>query len=166
MMESSYFVLLALSLFCVFSLLPMFDASYLILDNLSDELSDEPLSSLFDSWAANHSKSYGAEERVHRMSAFRANLEYINAHNSQQPAPTFTLGLNRFADLTNEEYRVRYVGSLLDRDYRSKGRASRRITEFRYKDVDAPASVDWRQLGAVTSVKNQGDCGGVTSHPI
>lgn len=134
--------------------------SYSILDySREDLLSDERLGALFDAWAARHARSYGAEERARRLSVFRDNLAYIEEHNSRVPAPEFSLGLNRFADLTNEEYRARYVGSRLDREARMQRRLEK-PTEFRYKDVQAPDSIDWREKGAVTAVKDQGSCGG------
>lgn len=60
------------------------------------------------------------------------------------------LGLNHFADLTREEYR-HYLG------YRADLAAEKPLqtAPFRYESSKPPVSIDWREKGAVTSVKNQ-----------
>ncbi|BBN19709.1 cysteine proteinase RD21 [Marchantia polymorpha subsp. ruderalis] len=123
-----------------------------------DLLSDERLGSLFSAWASKHQKSYNGEsERSHRMQVFKDNLQYIDAHNRKESS--FALGLNRFADLTNEEYRSAYLGVKLDREKRAL-RRQQNPTNFRYANVkDLPASIDWREKGAVAKVKDQGSCG-------
>ncbi|BBH00981.1 Cysteine proteinases superfamily protein, partial [Prunus dulcis] len=65
------------------------------------------------------------------------NKDSFNKHMGQN----LTLSLNEFADLTNEEFREI-------------------PTSFGYGNVtDAPPSVDWREKGAVTPIKDQGKCG-------
>ncbi|KAL9248639.1 Cysteine protease XCP1-like protein [Drosera capensis] len=40
-----------------------------------------------------------------------------------------------------------------------KPASSMKSTSFKYENLtDAPASIDWRTLGAVTPIKNQGQC--------
>ncbi|XP_021813545.1 senescence-specific cysteine protease SAG39-like [Prunus avium] len=64
----------------------------------------------------------------------------------------FTLRLNEFADLTNEEFREIRNGYMK--------RSSKLIMSNSTKrsSTDVPPSVDWREKGAVTPIKDQGKC--------
>jgi len=118
------------------------------------DLVDEPLlAGQFAAWAQKHGRVYAAaEERAHRFLVWKDNLAYIQRHSEKNLS--YWLGLTKFADLTNEEFRRQYTGTRIDRSRRSK-----RKTGFMYVDSDAPEAVDWRKKGAVTSVKDQGSCG-------
>ncbi|KAL3677323.1 hypothetical protein R1sor_027271 [Riccia sorocarpa] len=125
-----------------------------------DLLSDERLGSLFSAWERKHGKNYQSEEeRSLRIKVFRDNLEYIDAHNRKETS--YSLGLNRFADLTNEEYRKTYLGTRLDREKRALRRQQNpRRSRYESLDVkDLPKSIDWREKGAVAPVKDQASCG-------
>ena len=57
------------------------------------------------------------------------------------------MALNKFADMTNEEFRKIYMGI--------KNEQSNRTKEYVLLDEqDIPESLDWREKGAVTSIKN------------
>jgi C1A family cysteine protease len=63
---------------------------------------------------------------------------------------TYTVGENKFSDWTPEEFK-----RLLGFRPSQSNDASEIITEA----VGIPASVDWRNTGAVVNVKDQGSCG-------
>ncbi|XP_010927504.1 oryzain alpha chain [Elaeis guineensis] len=126
------------------------------------ERSEEEVRRLYQAWKARYSRSNNAlDEDERRFEIFRDNLRFIDQHNAAADAGvySFRLGLNRFADLTNEEYRSTYLGvrTAASRRRRSSSAGSDRY-RFRSSD-DLPDSIDWREKGAVADVKDQGSCG-------
>ncbi|WOH04757.1 hypothetical protein DCAR_0624169 [Daucus carota subsp. sativus] len=115
----------------------------------------DELLSIYESWLVKHHKNYnalGAKEK--RFEIFKDNLRFIDEHN-KGVNQSFKLGLNKFADLSNEEYKSMFLGGRMVRD--RKGFESDR---FKYGVGDElPQSVDWREKGAVAPVKDQGQCG-------
>jgi len=102
-----------------------------------------------------HGKSYATtEEEIARFNIFIENQRLVDDHNEGFKAGihTFELGINQFADMTNQEFRTLMNG------YRRNGQKSASVAVHQSSN-DLPASVDWRTKGYVTGVKNQGQCG-------
>ena len=87
-----------------------------------------------------------------RFSVFKKNFIEILLHNADH-TQNFTMGVNQFTDLTPEEFKSQYIGGLKT-EVGSYGCKS-----FSSSDSDVPSSIDWISKGAVTSVKDQGQCG-------
>ncbi|KAK6115782.1 hypothetical protein DH2020_008051 [Rehmannia glutinosa] len=120
------------------------------------------ISDLFDSWCKEYGKTYTSEqEREHRLKVFEKNYEYVNQQNIRANS-SYTLSLNAFADLTNHEFKAKYLGlspSASDLLIRlNNGPAAIDGPNF-VQESDIPSSLDWRNKGAVTGVKDQGSCG-------
>jgi len=106
----------------------------------------------FSEWVHKHQKAYPSAEFQHRFQVFSDNLAYVHKWNKENNG--VTLEMNKFADLTSEEFRKNYLG--LNFDYEEYEKKPKTLVEL------APAandSVDWRTSGAVTPVKDQGQCG-------
>jgi hypothetical protein len=130
--------------------------------------------SVFTDWLARNPRPYADQNTINpaeimrRFSIFRDNLHYVRAHNEGERSP-FKLGLNKFADLTNEEFKSMYlVGGLLQKSLnRSRNgsddnRDSRNGDQLPFElpiDKVLPKSVDWRKKGAVAPPRDQGACG-------
>lgn len=98
-------------------------------------------------WKQSQNKAYGTNsEETHRLSVFHQNYLKIEQKN-QQADLTFTSALNKFSDLTVEEFSSAYLGTK-----HSPSQNGVKLPKTSEK------SVDWRGT-AVTSVKNQGQCG-------
>jgi C1A family cysteine protease len=106
----------------------------------------------FQSFLERFEKSYETtEELVHRFGVFVANHEKISEHNLG--GHSFTMAINEFADLTWEEFKADRLGLIPRPSYDTKEQVnlSGLVTE--------PNAIDWSVNGAVTGVKNQGQCG-------
>lgn len=103
----------------------------------------------FAAWMKEHNKEYAAEDVAKRFEIFHANMVRINEHNKGDHS--WTQGVNEFADLTTDEFNARYLGYQGSRtEYNGPVSAAKPL---------AGDAVDWVTKGAVTPVKNQGQCG-------
>ncbi|KAL9668689.1 hypothetical protein QQ045_006227 [Rhodiola kirilowii] len=94
-------------------------------------------------------------EKERRFEIFKDNVEYVNAHNKKE-GRNYDLAVNKFADLTYEEFEAKYTG------YGPRPLADDKSDESDQKlelVVEVPDSIDWRKKGAVGPVKKQGFCG-------
>jgi len=103
----------------------------------------------FSKFVKVHSKKYAVEEFFNRYEIFKSNLDLIEQHNAQ-PGVTSTMGVNQFTDMTSAEFKAKMNGY--------KPSRSGKVAPIESISA-APASLDWRDKGAVTAVKDQGQCG-------
>ncbi|KAG9453764.1 hypothetical protein H6P81_006668 [Aristolochia fimbriata] len=114
----------------------------------------ERMKEMHGQWAARLGRVYkSAAEKERRFQIFKANVEYIEAFNGAGNK-SYKLGVNQFTDLTNEEFKAYYSTGLIKPSHQP------RTTSFKYQNfTQVPSTMDWRKQGAVTSIKNQGQCG-------
>ena len=119
-------------------------------DPLKDALqSSDKLLQLFSQFEVEHGRHYPPTEAKLRLRLFRKSVRDVVDTNEQELG--WQAGINFFSDLTEEEGR-QYLGLNMSVPH-SEGR------ELPLSSVPAAESLDWRQLGGVTPVKNKGSCG-------
>jgi len=110
-----------------------------------------------------YSKKYNdlLEDRF-RQKIFLENKLEIARHNQmyERGEVAFKLGLNKYADLLHQEF----VSAMNGYGYNHSSSVMRRLNTRKAVTFIKPAvrvadSVDWREKGAVTPVKDQGSCG-------
>jgi cathepsin L len=119
-----------------------------------------------EQWGAfkiKHGKQYDNEtEERFRMKIFMENSHKVAKHNKlyEQGLVTYKLGLNKYSDLLHHEFvsilngfNKTKTGFLRGSDLEDS------VTFIHPAHVTLPDSVDWRDHGAVTPVKDQGHCG-------
>jgi len=109
-------------------------------------------------WKNTHGKVYEQHEESHRRSVWEENKRFVLKHNYQYDigVHTYKVGMNKFADLTNEEFRAIYVSngmkSMEPQPFCKEANTTQNI-------LFVADEVDWRTQGYVTPVKNQEQCG-------
>ncbi|XP_036449126.1 cathepsin L1-like [Colossoma macropomum] len=114
----------------------------------------------FNAWKQQFGKSYGSvEEEAQRKMIWLDNRKLILEHNmlADQDLNSYRLGMNRFADMDDQEYQQMFkgcLGSFNESEIESE-------TTFLQQEEGAAQSrnVDWRARGYVTRVKDQSHCG-------
>jgi len=124
------------------------------------------LESHLDNLWSNFKKGYGfvyntTIEEMHRFQIFTKHLKLIIQHNIEHDLGlhTYRLGINRFAAMNNEEFRQEMNGYRRQKNLRSQYSELRRPYIPASPFITLPVSVDWRDQGIVTTVKDQGQCG-------
>ena len=136
--------------FSSMKLLPIFFVLVLVAAVTSTEDQQEWLQ-----WKLQYSKRYDSNEETLRHNIWTTNKKYIEEHNENADKFGYKLKLNEYADLTSREFTKMYNG-YLSNNSPIKGNTSR---EHIAVPLNLPTSVNWRQKGVVTNVKNQGNCG-------
>ncbi|CAJ1974993.1 unnamed protein product [Sphenostylis stenocarpa] len=122
-----------------------------------DLASEESLWDLYERWRSHHTVSRSLGEKHKRFNVFKANVMHV--HDTNKMDKPYKLKLNKFADMTNHEFRSTYAGSKVNHHIMFRG-TPRGNGTFMYEKVGTvPPSLDWRKKGAVTDVKDQGQCG-------
>jgi len=128
----------------------------------SASFSEQEYQAGFTQWMHKNGKQYAASEFQNRFVTFKNNMDFVEKWNSD-PSHTHQVALNHLADLSNEEYRRILLGTKIDGTNRLAKAQNKTETIFSPlpKTVTAPFGdiVNWELKGAVTPVKNQGQCG-------
>ncbi|CAD7088593.1 unnamed protein product [Hermetia illucens] len=109
-----------------------------------------------------YNRNYNSPKELrYRKEIFNENLQKIIKHNEQyeEGLLSYTKGVNQFTDLTFEEVQNKLLTC--------KGSIASEVARYSSVDVDilqvddneVPDSIDFREKGYVTPVKNQGNCG-------
>eukprot|EP00750_Incisomonas_marina_P012228 INCI16668.1.p1 GENE.INCI16668.1~~INCI16668.1.p1 ORF type:complete len:346 (-),score=58.59 INCI16668.1:85-1122(-) len=117
---------------------------------------DVPIKNRFTAFMKEFNKEYAStEEADAAFAAFVENDVKIQKHNAL--GLEYTLGHNEFSDMTAEQFNSVMLGG-----YSAKPE-SEKDYDFSLQDPERQAAADdakdWVELGAVTPIKNQGQCG-------
>ena len=108
----------------------------------------------FVDYLLEYKKSYSDSELLDRESIFKENILKISEHNNANKS--WKDGINMFTDVKLNEFFVNSKGI-------NKGKLYNSHVESRYesqaqqvfKSIQFPSSIDWRNTGVVTPVKDQ-----------
>lgn len=112
----------------------------------------------WEAYKTTHNKQYNSDIEPLRRLIWEGNVRKIDLHNleADRGVHTYWLGMNEYGDMTTEEFVAVMNG------YRrniSRSVCGKFQAPLNVEVTDLPETVDWREKGYVTKVKNQGQCG-------
>ncbi|OMJ82266.1 hypothetical protein SteCoe_17045 [Stentor coeruleus] len=123
---------------------------YFLISSNSQKLSISELElAEFQNFIIKHNKIYVSNELKTRYEIFKKNQRFINAFNAL--TNDFILAINKFADLTTEEFASLYTEKIKTKKDKSTKIAMEKLN-------GPPSAFDWRDKGGVSDVMNQGTC--------
>lgn len=118
----------------------------------------EVVSDEWVTWKLFHGKNFSNPvEDKFRLKIFMENKAKIAKHNAMahQGDRSYFLKMNSYGDLLHHEF----IGIMNGYNFEQKRQLNDGLTQIMPAHVDLPEEVDWRAHGAVTDVKDQGQCG-------
>jgi cysteine peptidase B len=112
---------------------------------------------MFKNFKQTHGRSYeSAAEEAKRFNVFVENMK--KAAKLMKVNPLAAFGANEFADVTAAEFKIRHSA---EKHFAARVAGRKDVVTPTAEEVKAAAGqkIDWRTKGAVTAVKNQGQCG-------
>ena len=129
-------------MFCILFLFPL----------LFQLVKSENILDIFDKWVSKyHYKSKGYDDYILTFGKWYSNHRYIEFVNSRNLS--YRLGHNQFSGMDQYDFR-KYRGYISRMHLPNE--ANREITDLEYY---IPSEINWVELGSVTPVKDQGQCG-------
>jgi len=106
---------------------------------------------LFSEWSIQWNKTYTTQtERDARFNIFIDNLIKISINKAKHSKATF--GLNKFSDMTSEEFKRFYLNTVISKP-------SVPVRSHVHPSAIPTVPIDWKAKGKVTPVKTEGECG-------
>jgi len=104
---------------------------------------------LFEEFKTKYNKIYScSDEEAHRFDIFNHNFDLVQNMNSISN----NYGITKFSDLEPQEFKNLYIGE-------RSGAAHQKKKSIHIPAAPIPTSFDWSSKGAVSPVKDQGQCG-------
>lgn len=140
-----------------------------------EHISTHELDILWNAWKQTYDKSYNTtSEDNFRKQIFFENYEKVHDHTvdpQHEDLKNISLILNQFADLTEEEFKKKFliniekddIPSDSDDDDENEINPNKLLLKdkphLNYKLLKIPEYIDWREKGGINPVKNQKSCG-------
>ncbi|OCT69047.1 cathepsin K [Xenopus laevis] len=124
---------------------------------MADVYYNDTLDSEWEIWKTTYHKQYNDKmQELMRRLIWEKNLQTIKSHNLEyaQGLHTYELGTNKFGDMTNEEI----VKMMTGWKVHNKIGPTHITSDENEESADIPDSIDYREKGYVTPVREQGMC--------